>query len=304
MKPRWMLLLLCAACLAADEPRHTGMIMSMPLSNGLFVVVNTWCSPAVAGTNPFACLGQNGIQGSFRFDPYAHILSAVKSGTWFGYAFSAEKTGIGDGIRVSIGPTSATAGPAGYTQVPLPKYNGGPFTIAPGDIVRMPLLVNASTGQTLIDEMQIFMHPVSTDEVLGDSLNSGLPRDFTLQDVEMKWLGGTLLVNGKEVKSMGGSGATGTVVWYSYDGIGTAALSFLPQAAPGFQKAGVIRGRTLKFTQGSDQYEWRCTDPILPGGGVYNLYVYWTPLSRGPGGHGSALTGEEALRAISAMAAE
>jgi hypothetical protein len=52
-------------------------------------------------------------------------------------------------------------------------------------------------------------------------------------------------------------------------------LSFVPQAAPGFQKTGVIRGRTLQFSVGSDEYEWRCTEPILPGGGAYNLYVYF-----------------------------
>jgi hypothetical protein len=305
MKTRWILLLLCAGCLAADEPRHTGMVMPITLSDkGLYIVFNTWCSPPMAGTNPFACLGSDGIGGTFRLEPYAHLLSAQKEKTWFGYTFSAEKTGNGDSIRLSIGPASASAGPTGYTQVPLPKFNGGPFTIAPGDIVRMPLLVNPSTGQTLIDEMQIFTHPVSIEDVFGDSLSSGPARDFTLQDVRMKWLGGTALLNGKEVKSMGDSGATGAVIWYSYDGVGTAALSFLPQAAPGFQKAGIIRGRTLQFSIGPDKYEWRCAEPILPGAGVYNLYVYFDPRPVPPGGHGATTTGEQALKVIADLGAQ
>ncbi|MGD0047643.1 MAG: hypothetical protein ABSE42_11560 [Bryobacteraceae bacterium] len=299
MIKRWMLLPLFAAGLAGAEPRHAGMVMSWTNPDtGLVVVTNTWCEPPVEGASAFACLGANEIQGGIGLHPYAHIISARQTKTWFGYAFNIEKTGKGDGLRLSIGPAAATAGPAGFTQVPLPKYDAGPFMIEPGDIVRIPLLVNPSTGQTLIDEIQIFTHAVDTNELFADPAKAEAPRDFTVQDVEMKWFDGTLFLNKKEVKTVHG-GARGTVVWYSDEGIGTAVMSFLPQSAPGFQKAGVISGRTIKFTIGSNEYEWRCKEPILPGDGTYNLYVHWDPRPRHPGGHGSASTGEGALRSIS-----
>ncbi|MGB7761842.1 MAG: hypothetical protein WBL61_18560 [Bryobacteraceae bacterium] len=298
MITRWMLLPLFAACLAGAEPRHAGMVMSWTNPDtGLAVVTNTWCEPPVADGNPFACLGANEIQGGIGLHPYGHIISARQSKTWFGYAFNIEKTGKGDGMRLSIGPAAATAGPAGFTQVPLPKYDAGPFTIEPGDIVRIPLLVNPNTGQTLIDEIQIFTHPVDTNELFADSAKTEAPRDFALRDVEMTWLDGTLFVNKKQVKTVGG-GATGTVVWYSYEGIGTVVMTFLPQSAPGFQKAGVISGRTLKFTVGSNEYEWRCKGPILPGDGEYNLYVHFDPRALKPGSHGSSSGGEAAVKGI------
>jgi len=300
MKMTSLVALLCAVSLAGAD-RRSGMVMSVPLPNGLVAVFNTVCQPAVPGTNPFACLGTNELQGSFGFDPNVHILSAPHSKTWFGYSFTAELTGHGDEIRLTLGAASASAGPKGLTQVPLPKYDAGPFTIAPGDILRMPLLVNPGTGQTLIDEIQIFARRDAADGLFSDLSNPGEPRDFRLEDVQMRWLGGTLFVNGKETKKMGTSGATGTVIWYSYEDAGTAVFTFLPQSLPGFSQAGIVYGRTLRFHAGSDEYEWRCSEPILPGDGTYKLYVYWDAQPRTPGGHGAASTAQQALASVARL---
>ncbi len=223
----------------------------------------------------------------------------LESKTWFGYSFTATKTGNGDSIQLSIGTVRDDKGPAGFNQVPMPKYYPGPFTLAPGDILRMPLLINRDTGQTLVDELQIFTHSVTTEEAIGPTLRAGTARDFSLQDVEMRLIGGSLLVNGKVEERMGGG--LGAVVWYSKKGLGPTILSFAPQPDPRFRKAGVIQGRTLRFQIGSNQYEWRCPEPILPGG-PYNLYVYWDPGAKyQDAAFGAAKTGEIALKTIALM---
>ncbi len=297
MSTTWIVTLFCAAALSGAEQRHAGMIMSMSLSDGLFVMINTVCEPVVAGTSPFSCFSGNGIYGSIHVNPLSHILSAPRTTkTWVGYSFDARKTGQGAMIELTLAPATGP-GPKGLTQVPLPKFDGGPFIIEPGNIVRIPLLVSMSTGQTLVDEIQIFTRPVSSEEVFANSLGTAEPRDFTVQDVEMKWLNGTVFLNGMEAQTIHG-GSTGQVIWYSYEGIGTAVLSLVPQSAPGFQKAGTIHGRTLQFQVGSDLYEWKCTEPILPGDGPYNLYVHWDSRAKKLGEYGSSSTGELALEAI------
>lgn len=96
-------------------------------------------------------------------------------------------------------------------------------------------------------------------------------------------------------------GSTGTVVWYSLEGLGTAVLSFSPQSAAGFEKAGQIQGKTLQFQIGSDIYKWDCSEPILPGDGIYNLYVHWDPQVVKAGAWSSTRSVEAALQAISQM---
>jgi hypothetical protein len=296
MHKSWVLLLVCFANLSAAQQRNHGMLMIWPLSNGLFVAVNTVCEPAHVAATPFSCFSGDNIEGRIQFDPSGHILSGRETKTWVGYSFDAEKTGSGDTIRFTM---SAAKGPGaeGMTQLPLPKFNGGPVVVAPGDVIRIPLLVNPNTGQTLIDEVQLFTHEVSGEDVLGPA---GEAHDLTFQDVQMKWMNGIGSVNGKQVQTVSG-GSTGTVVWYSFEELGTAVLSFFPQSAAGFEKAGQIQGKTLQFQIGSNNYEWNCSEPILPGDGVYNLYVHWDSRVVTSGAWSSTKSAEAALQAISQL---
>ncbi len=228
----------------------------------------------------------------FRLDTY--IIVARRSKTWFGYSFAAEKGSQQNTIRLTLQSPSPSAGPEGYAQVPLPKIDAGPFMLAQGDILRMPLLVNSKTGQTLFSELQFFTRRPSSEEAFGR--NSEMPRDFALPDVQMN-LNGTLFVNQKELE-ISGAGRGGPVIFYGKQGTGTTFLSFIPQPEP-FQKAGVIRDRSMRFQIGTDQYEWRCVEPILPGDGAYNVYAYWDPAATTSGfSFGFAKSGEAALRII------
>lgn len=290
-----------AMVVSAAEQRPIGMTMSWPLANGLYVVAHTYCTPPHAGASPFACLGQNGIEGRLAFHPDGHVLIARESRTWFGYSFTAERTSNDEKVRLSIGSASASAGTAGLQQLPLPRYDAGPFTLAPGDIVRIPLLVNHATGQTLIDELQIFTHEVQN---VSELFTSESPRDFSFEDVYLRLKDCTLRVNSNQIEDSNVN-ATGRAVWYARKDMGSVALTFLPEATPGFRQVGVIRGRTLQFTVNSDQYEWRCAEPILPGDYAYNVYVHWDAFAY-PGGltYGSAGNGEQALKAIASVHAE
>ncbi len=294
MRKRLLLLVpLCTALMSGAEERRPGLTISSQLNDGLSVSVYTYCT----GKSPAACLGQSGIEALMpSHNPRAYVVVARRSRSWFGYSFTAERIGNEDTVQVSIGPLSPESGPEGFAQVPLPKYDPGPFTLAPGDILRIPLLVNPNTNETLISDLQFSPNPVSHG-FIGPALNTENPRDFALQDVQMRLVQFELLVNGKKVKGVGGSGE-GRVVWYTIEGLSSGVLAFAPQSEPGFRKGGVIQGRTMRYRIGSDEYEWRSTEPILSGSGAYNLYLYSEPGAGKGATYGWGVSAEGALKGI------
>ena len=105
-----------------------------------------------------------------------------------------------------------------------------------------------------------------------------LPRDFTLDAVEMAVNEYRLLING-EVIAMGkpASNQSGALLWFYVTGRGRFIFSLVPREGYGFQKVGFIENNRIEFTLRGDRYEWISNVPVLPGGGTWNLWVLHDP---------------------------
>lgn len=148
-----------------------------------------------------------------------------------------------------------------------------PQTLDDGDAFSLDLLVNQKAGVKIVDVVR-----VSFDRANIWDHQRTLPRDFTLDAVELAVRDYRLLVNGNVV-SVGKSskGATGTLLWFYVQDRGRFIVSLVPRAGYEFQKVGVIEDNRIEFMAGGNHYEWLSSSPILPGGGTWNLWVLHDP---------------------------
>ena len=116
------------------------------------------------------------------------------------------------------------------------------------------------------------------------SFAAGPPRDFKVDDVELR-LQSPLIriaqtnsnrdsISVRRVRTEGE--VSGTVVWIYLPTRGRYALSILPR--PGFQRAGEIRGSSLRFSTVAEEIVVMSGAPIAPGDAAFNLYVQHDPM--------------------------
>jgi hypothetical protein len=160
--------------------------------------------------------------------------------------------------------------PASWTLLPIASYPA-PATVTEGDTIALELLVNPGTGEKIVEYFT-----VSAGWKSKSTMIAGAPRDFGLEDVRMSLTGPRVAVNGKTVDSAHweAHGLAGSVIWIYLPGRGRFLMSIARHDALGFRSAGEVRGSTMKFTWNNDSYEIEGHDQIVPGNGVWNLYVY------------------------------
>ena len=119
---------------------------------------------------------------------------------------------------------------------------------------------------------------VTFDKVHLRDFPRNLPRDFTLDAVELSIKDYRLLLNGSVV-SVGKSTSpvAGALVWFYVQGRGRFIFSLAPRDGYEFQKVGIVDGNRIEFTMGGDRYEWLSASPILTGGGTWNVWVLHDP---------------------------
>jgi hypothetical protein len=155
----------------------------------------------------------------------------------------------------------------GYTFLGLPRYPSIP-NLKLGDTVALDLLVNAGTGQKVVDYLTLFGR--------GYIPPDREARDFTLGDVELALMDPQVTVDEKP-EPLGRSGFSGAVVWLYLRGHGRFILSLLPHEKLGFIKSGIVYGNRLLFHTGPMEVRIECNSRIAPGSGVYNLYTAHEP---------------------------
>jgi hypothetical protein len=142
-----------------------------------------------------------------------------------------------------------------------------------GDKLALDLLVNAATGQKIVDHLTIrSAAPAPAPE-------SKAPRDFTIGDVNLGLGDPKVWVNGQPVKTKDCTGGfvSGHVLYLNLPGSGQWEFSLWPDPKAGLQKAGTVSDKTMLFHEGSSVYRLESTVDIAPGDGVYNLYVGHKP---------------------------
>jgi hypothetical protein len=229
------------------------------------------------------------------------------------YRLSFWELGLGP-LDMGRGPRNQPFNPADWRRLPIPGYPA-PQVVHMGDTISIDLMVDAGTGQKLVDYVGIqqrqpppipprlpspIARPVPTVPTV-----SGVARDFSAEDAEMRILQPRITMNGTPqdtTPSRGAANATGTLVWFHLPNHGRYILSLAPRADLGFVKAGEVRGGAITFTLGDDKFTLESNTPITTGYAPYILYVLhdpdWEPTAQAQRGHfqtGSVSPGEIAL---------
>lgn len=170
-----------------------------------------------------------------------------------------------------------------WTLLPSPSFPK-PQTIQAGDVVALDLLVNKTTGQKIVDYVTIQEPDRRFDGFQwipprDFTYAGGSPRDFRLNDVELRLVSPRLTINGEldESSLLTNDTSAGAFVWFYAGGRGRYILSLLPNPELGFRKAGEVRGTSLRFTMGKDTFTLNAAGPIAPGRAPFNLYVLHDP---------------------------
>jgi hypothetical protein len=150
-----------------------------------------------------------------------------------------------------------------YTPAPLPSYPE-PIVINLNDVIKIPLWVNAGTEWGVVG-----------DQISFAADRPRPARDFTLDDVKFNLRDFRLIING-EVRSgereLKGFNLGGLPAFY-LPGKGVFVISIKPHEGYNFQKIGIADGKKISFSYDGDKYEWVNRYPVLPDGGIWNLWV-------------------------------
>jgi hypothetical protein len=134
-----------------------------------------------------------------------------------------------------------------------------------GDAVALDVLVNPDTHVKIVDLISVSYDYLSLRQ---EVLSSGPPRDYSLNDVELRMSNYRLLINGELVTSSRPTGGcAGPIIWFYIPGKGRFIFSMAPHEGYDFKKAGTIEHNKIVFNVGSDRYEWVSSSPVVGGGG-------------------------------------
>jgi hypothetical protein len=149
-----------------------------------------------------------------------------------------------------------------------------PQTLDDGDGFSLDLLVNRNTGVKIVDVVRVTFDRTN----LWDINPRMMPRDFTLDAVELEMKDYRLLIDGNAIAAgKSANGCTGALLWFYVQDRGRFIFSLVPRAGYEFQKVGVIEDNRIEFTIDGNTYEWLSSSPILAGGGTWNLWVLHDP---------------------------
>jgi len=80
------------------------------------------------------------------------------------------------------------------------------------------------------------------------------------------------VITGKPGTNLGGA-----LLWCYVEGQGRFIFSLVPREGYQFQKIGIINENRIEFTVKGKHFEWLSGSPILPNGGIWNIWVLHDP---------------------------
>ncbi|HUQ31031.1 MAG TPA: GWxTD domain-containing protein [Pyrinomonadaceae bacterium] len=267
----------------AQEGRKEQLVV--PMRGGYFVTFSTAPGSDTDGQNGWSTTF---AEAYFESNTIRRVFVDDGGSMYFGYALVIEPLAASGQFRVSARPLSPEdeqelrARKSFQTRTIHPNYNAAGFSrsapqiISDGDTFALDVLVNPKTGDKVTDFVTVSANESTARET---SVRSKVaPRDFTLEDVEMKMINYQLLVNNELVAGGKRSGAcAGPVIWFHLQERGRFIFSLKPHEGYDFQKIGTIERNKIKFKLGDDRYEWISDVPVVSGGGPWNLYVLYDP---------------------------
>lgn len=281
--------LLIIALGSRAQERHPRQLV-VPLADGGFVVFKSetaWADttktsvslPSLqAGFDSEAMVDQNHVIHRVLVDASGRFI--------FGYDLFIEPSPALKRFKIAVNPLDVqfekrliARNPNGESaelqaRISTLPQSADPQDLDDGDSFALDLLINQNTGVKIVDVVK-----VSFDRSkLWDTNPKTLPRDFTLDAVEMIVKEYRLLINGT-VAATGKptSSRSGALLWFYITDRGRFIFSLVPRQGYAFQKVGIIEDNKIEFTLKGDRYEWISKAPVLPGGGTWNLWILHDP---------------------------
>jgi hypothetical protein len=277
------LLLLPALGIAQDDPRRH---LVLPLAEGGFVAFKS--ETAWAGTTRTSAAVQE-LNGEFRSQAFVdenHVIHRVlvdAAGKYvFGYDLVIQAAATSKTFVIAVKPldvqienkllkSSSDVQPARIATLP---QSSEPQILADGDSFALDLLVNQNSGVKIVDFVKVSFDRSN----LWDATPGTLPKDFTLDAVALKLVDYRLLIDGNLVAAgKPGTNFSGALIWCYVEGQGRFIFSLVPREGYQFQKSGIIKENRIEFTVKGHRYEWLSSSPILPSGGIWNVWVLHDP---------------------------
>ncbi len=252
----------------------------VPMQSGAFVSFTIQTAPASSQE-----LSMSFIEAEFKPNMIHRVFVDEQRDFFFGYDLQVERVAQTNQYRISVMPLSPE-----YEQQLLarkafrnrrlhPNFNRAAFSSQPqlvteGDTFALDVLVNARTGVKIVDVIKV----TSDDPRLQEApVTERAPRDFTLEDVQLKVTSYRLLLNGETIHRTT-SGCAGPLVWFALPDRGRFIFSLVPHAGYDFQKVGAVSHNKISFTWDGERYEWVSLLPIVGNGGNWNLWVLHDPV--------------------------
>src|SRR3989440_1557358 len=287
MRSRALTIIFCLAgvCLAASAQEGVNRQLIVPLTEGGFVAFRSetaWADARKTGAQFQRVTPILRADAQLDENHLIHRVLVDASGRFaFGYDLSIASIPPLKQFKVTVLPLDQkfekklkAADPDHLTDViPTFPQSAAPQTLDDGDAFSLDLLINQNAGVKIVDVVR-----VTFDKTHLRDFPRTLPRDFTLDAVELSIKDYRLLLNGSVVAvGKSASPVAGALVWFYVQERGRFIFSLAPRDGYEFQKVGIVDGNRIEFTMGGDRYEWLSASPILNGGGTWNLWVLHDP---------------------------
>lgn len=172
---------------------------------------------------------------------------------------------------LSIKPDRHVIKEPNFTFVPLPKYLGE-ILVEDGDIITLDIYENPQTKEKITD----FVIVTRSKSVGPRFAEKHIPKNFTIDDVELSVYKFEVKINDKSAYKVGG-GASGGNVGIYLPGKGRFIFSPFPREGYAFQKIGEITNNKLSFLYNGEEYTITANSPILGNGGKWHCWVLAQP---------------------------
>ena len=246
----------------------------VPMQSGAFVVIRTESAPPSAGEAT-----SDLVESEDRPNLLHRVFVDSRSGMFFGYELLVERAGDSKQFRVAVRPLSEdylrrlAERPAFRKRRLHPSYNASAFSTAPqtigdGDTFALDVLRNPRTGAKIVDVIT-----VSLSDIAPEAEAAAPPRDFAVEDVDLRVTNYELRIGGERVHKSPGGMLSGHVIWLALRDRGRFIFSLVPRAGYDFQKSARLEGNKITFEWGGESFEWVSSEPVVGIGGSWNLWM-------------------------------
>src|SRR5258705_1927779 len=279
-----LLFSLWSVAAAQEAARHNVVVQ---LADGGFVAFKAEAAWSRGGsTSAAGCqitLGEFRAQAFVDDNRVIHRVLADAAGKYvFGYDLLIQAVPVSKTFTIAVAPLDsqienkllANGSNVQRASIATLPQAGEPEILDDGDSFALDLLVNQKTGVKIVDLVKVSFDRSN----LWDDNPRNLPRDFTLDAVPLRVIDFRLLVDGNLVAAgKPGTKFAGALIWCYVEGQGRFIFSLVPREGYLFQKAGIIEDKRIEFTVKGRRYEWLSSEPILPSGGSWNLWILDDP---------------------------